>query len=84
MKHPMFCFIHKLNRSVFSIKDFNPDKKNFTLPQELKVKRAQGGLTISSLIFGCDDPTYNPSPVGKSSLLTGIFSLNLPAVPSFS
>ena len=29
MKHPMFYFIHKLNRSVFSIKDFNPDKKNF-------------------------------------------------------
>ena len=30
----------------------------------------QGGFVISDIVFGCDDPTYNPSPVQKLSLLT--------------
>ena len=30
----------------------------------------QGGFVISDKIFGCDDPTYNPSPVRQWSLLT--------------
>ena len=30
----------------------------------------QGGFVISDIVFGCDDPTYNPSPVGVLSLLT--------------
>ena len=69
MKHPMFYSIHKLSRSTISASDFNPYRIFFfSLSQELKTKSVPGGLT--SLTFGCDDPTYNPSPVGKSSLLT--------------
>ena len=30
----------------------------------------QGGFVISDIVFGCDDPTYNPSPVWELSLLT--------------
>ena len=30
----------------------------------------QGGFVISDIVFGCDDPTYNPSPVPELSLLT--------------
>ena len=30
----------------------------------------QGGFVISDIVFGCDNPTYNPSPVGELSLLT--------------
>ena len=30
----------------------------------------QGGFVISESVFGCDDPTYNPSPVRELSLLT--------------
>ena len=30
----------------------------------------QGGFVISDIIFGCDDPIYNPSPVRELSLLT--------------
>ena len=30
----------------------------------------QGGFVISDIIFGCDDPTYNPSTVQELSLLT--------------
>ena len=28
----------------------------------------EGGFVISDIIFGCDDPTYNPSPVQELSL----------------
>ena len=27
-------------------------------------------FVISDIVFGCDDPTYNPSPVQELSLLT--------------
>ena len=30
----------------------------------------QGGFVISDIIFGCDDPTNNPSPVRELSMLT--------------
>ena len=30
----------------------------------------QGGFVISDIVFGCDDHTYNPSPVRELSLLT--------------
>ena len=30
----------------------------------------QGGFIISDIVFGCDDPTYNASPVRELSLLT--------------
>ena len=30
----------------------------------------QGGFVISDIVFGCDDPTYNPSSVRELSLLT--------------
>ena len=30
----------------------------------------QRGFVISDIVFGCDDPTYNPSPVQELSLLT--------------
>ena len=30
----------------------------------------QGGFVISDKVFGCDNPTYNPSPVRELSLLT--------------
>ena len=30
----------------------------------------QGGFVISDKVFGCDDPTYNRSPVWELSLLT--------------
>ena len=30
----------------------------------------QGGFVISDKVFGCDDPTYNRSPVQELSLLT--------------
>ena len=30
----------------------------------------QRGFVISDKVFGCDDPTYNPSPVRELSLLT--------------
>ena len=30
----------------------------------------QGGFVISDIVFGCDNPTYNPSPVRELSLLT--------------
>ena len=30
----------------------------------------QGAFVISDIVFGCDDPTYNPSPVRELSLLT--------------
>ena len=30
----------------------------------------QGGFVISDIVFGCDNPTYNPSPVQELSLLT--------------
>ena len=29
----------------------------------------QGGFVISDIVFGCDDPIYNPSPVQELSLL---------------
>ena len=29
-----------------------------------------GGVVISYIVFGCDDPTNNPSPVRELSLLT--------------
>ena len=29
----------------------------------------QGVFVISDKVFGCDDPTYNPSPVKELSLL---------------
>ena len=32
----------------------------------------QGGFVISDIVFGCDGPTCNPSPVRELSLLTGI------------
>ena len=28
-----------------------------------------GGFVISDIVFGCDNPTYNPSPVQELSLL---------------
>ena len=30
----------------------------------------QRGFVISNIVFGCDSPTYNPSPVWELSLLT--------------
>ena len=30
----------------------------------------QGGFIMSDKVFGCDNPTYNPSPVRELSLLT--------------
>ena len=30
----------------------------------------QVGFVSSDIAFGCDDPTYNPSPVRELSLLT--------------
>ena len=30
----------------------------------------QGGFVILDIVFGCDDPTYNPSPVQELSFLT--------------
>ena len=30
----------------------------------------QGGFVISDIAFGCDNPTYNPSPVRELSSLT--------------
>ena len=30
----------------------------------------QGGFAISDIVFGCDDPTDNPSPVQELDLLT--------------
>ena len=30
----------------------------------------EGGFVISDIVFGCDDPTYNPSPVRELSLHT--------------
>ena len=30
----------------------------------------QGGFVISDIVFGCEDPRYNPSPVRELSLLT--------------
>ena len=38
----------------------------------------QGGFVISYIVFRCDDPTYNPSPVRELSLVTqflGIITL---------
>ena len=29
----------------------------------------EGGFVISDIVFGCDDPIYNPSPVQELSLL---------------
>ena len=29
----------------------------------------QGGFVISDIVFGCDDPTYNPSPVQELSFV---------------
>ena len=42
----------------------------FSPSQQLKIKRVQGDLAISDLIFGCDNLTYNPIPVMKTSLFT--------------
>ena len=30
----------------------------------------QGGLVVSDIVFGCDEPTHNSSPVQELSLLT--------------
>ena len=30
----------------------------------------QGGFVISDIVLGCDNPTYNPTPVLELSLLT--------------
>ena len=30
----------------------------------------QGGFVISDFVFGCGDPTYNPSPVMEFRLFT--------------
>ena len=30
----------------------------------------QGGFVISDTVFGCDNPTYNPSPVQELSFIT--------------
>ena len=74
--------IQKLNRSTIYINNFNPYIYIFfsCLSKELKIKSVQGGLTISSFIFVCDDPNYNPSPAGKSNLFTWILRFNLPPV----
>ena len=42
----------------------------------------QRGFVISDKVFGCDDPTYNPSPVGIESAHS-IFRHYNPAVLSF-
>ena len=42
------------------------EKKNLTVFFSF----LQGGFVISDIVFGCDDPTYNPSPVPELSLLT--------------
>ena len=61
-----------LNRSTISINDFNPRVSLFFSLKNNDNKKIvlEAGLIISSLIFGCDDPKYNPSPVKESSLLT--------------
>ena len=52
--------------------------RKLTFFQDLLKYILLGGFVISDIVFGCDDPTYNPSPVRKMSLLTqfsGITSL---------
>ena len=72
MKYAMFYSIQMLNRSTISINDFNPRVSFFFSLKNNDNKKIvlEAGSIISSLIFGCDDPNYNPSPVKESSLLT--------------
>ena len=50
-------------------------QKSLDVPQDLPKKHwrfcsLQGGFVIPDIVFGCDDPTYNPSPVREFSFLT--------------
>ena len=45
------------------------EKYNF-FPRSTKIIFLQGGFVILDIVFGCDDPTYYPSPVRELSLLT--------------
>ena len=55
------CFTEKFECSLESARKKKFDNIFFFL---------QGGFVISDKVFGCDDPTYNPSPVRELSLLT--------------
>ena len=59
--HHTSFFTEKFECSPKSTKKKNFDSFFFFL---------QGGFVISDIVFGCDDPTYNPSPVRELSLLT--------------
>ena len=45
------------------------EKCNF-FPRSTRIIFLQGGFVISNIVFGCDDPTYNPNPIRELSLLT--------------
>ena len=45
-------------------------RKVYIFFQDLLKYILQGGFIISDIVFGCDNPTYNPSPVRELSLLT--------------
>ena len=65
-KHSVGNFTGAIARkNLLKIKD-----KSINFFQDLLKYILQGGFVILDIVFGCDNPTYNPSPVWELSLLT--------------
>ena len=65
-----FLMLKKILSTILHLTSFFTGKFKFfqDLPKIAIV--LQGGFVISDLVFGCDNPTYNPSPIRELSLLT--------------
>ena len=58
--------------------------KRNVFPGSTNISFYIGGFVILGIVFGCDNPTYNPSPVQEFSLLTQFSGIYNPAVLSFA
>ena len=63
LKKIMSAILHRTFFFTGKFKFFSQDLPNIFMV-------LQGGFVISDKAFGCDDPTYKPSPVQELSLLT--------------
>ena len=63
LKKIMSTILHHTSFFTAKFKFFSQDLPNVSMVLQV-------GFVISDKVFGCDDPTYNPSPVRELSLLT--------------
>ena len=66
----LFLMLKKILSTVLHLTSLFTGKFKFFQDLPKIVIVLQGGFVISDIVFGCDDPTYNPSPVRELSLLT--------------